>query len=92
MVTKKVQSVESVELGEDVQEVAGESYWKIQSMDFLFLELSLGLILYPGSYAYITGSQKDQLPEYALSMVALSPITEKEYQAKIGSQGILGLG
>jgi len=89
MVAKKV---ELVELGEDAQEVSGESYWKIQSMDFLFLELSLGLILYPGSYAYITGSQKDKLPEYAVSMVTLSRITEKEYQAKIGSQGILGLG
>lgn len=89
MVAKKV---ESVELGEDVQEAAGGGYWKIQSMDFLFLELSLGLILYPGSYAYITGSQKDMLPEYALGMVTLSQITEKEYQAKIGEQGILGLG
>lgn len=91
MVAKKV-DVESVELGGEVQEASGESYWKIQSMDVLFLEISLGLILYPGSYAYITGSQKNRLPEYARSMVTLSEITEKEYQSKIGSQGILGLG
>jgi hypothetical protein len=73
-------------------EESGTGYWKIQSMDYLFLEVSLGLILYPGSYAYITDEQAKQIPEYAKKMVNLSEITEKEYRSKIGSQGILGLG
>jgi hypothetical protein len=90
MVAKKMQ----VETEGDVTVISEvtETYWKITSMDFLFLEMSLGLILYPGSYAYITGTQKDALPEYSLQMVQLSEITEKEYQDKIGGQGLLGLG
>jgi hypothetical protein len=71
---------------------SGTGYWKIQSMDFLFLEVSLGLVLYPGSYAYITDEQAKQIPEYAKTMVSLSEITEQDYQSKIGSQGMLGLG
>ncbi len=88
MVAKK--SEVEVEIGS--LDEPGTGYWLIQSMDFLFLELSLGLILYPGSYAYITDEQKKQIPEYAKKMVNLSEISEEEYLAKIGSQGILGLG
>lgn len=87
MVTKKSESVEVGTLNE-----SGVGYWKIQSMDFLFLEVSLGLILYPGSYAYITDEQTQQIPPYAKKMVSLSEISEKEYNAKIEDQGILGLG
>lgn len=67
-------------------------YWKIQSMDFLFLEVSLGLILYPNSFAYLTDEQSKQIPAYTKKMVVLSPISEDEYLSKIESQGILGLG
>lgn len=88
MVAKK--SEVEVEIGS--LDEPGTGYWKIQSMDFLFLELSLGLILYPGSYAYITDQQAKQIPKYAEKMVILSEITEKEYLAKIGNQGMLGLG
>jgi hypothetical protein len=88
MVAKK--SEVEVEIG--TLNESGAGYWKIQSMDFLFLEVSLGLILYPGSYAYITNEQAKQIPAYAKKMVTLSEVSEKEYLAKIGSQGILGLG
>jgi len=88
MVTKK--SEVEVEIG--TLNESGTGYWKIQSMDYLFLEVSLGLLLYPNSYAYITDEQVTKIPEYAKKMVTLSEITEKEYLAKIGSQGILGLG
>jgi hypothetical protein len=88
MVAKK--SEVEVEIG--TLNESGAGYWKIQSMDFLFLEVSLGLILYPGSYAYITDAQAKQIPAYAKNMVNLSEISEKEYQSKISSQGILGLG
>jgi hypothetical protein len=70
----------------------GPKFWKIQSLDFLFLEVSLGLILYPGAFAYITDEQKKQLSKFSESMVTFDEITEKEYKAKIGGQGLLGLG
>lgn len=69
-----------------------KGYWKIQSQGFLFLELSLGLILYPGAYAYITQEQKDQLPPHAINMVQFAEVDADEYNAKIGKQGLLGLG
>jgi hypothetical protein len=70
----------------------GTKYWKIQSLGFLFLEVSLGLILYPGAYAYITDAQKNMLSEFSESMVTFEEITEKEYKNKIDKQGLLGLG
>jgi hypothetical protein len=74
-----------------VIETVKESFWKITSMDFLFLEISLGLILYPGVSAYITGTQKDSLPSYSQAMLKFSEVDAKEYREKIKSQGILGV-
>lgn len=70
----------------------GLKYWKIQSNDWLFMEVALGLIMFPGTYAYITEEQKESLPEYSLAMLTISEITPEEYQAKIGQQGLMGLG
>jgi hypothetical protein len=93
MVARKVEvELQSEDQGTESSVKDQASFWKIQSMDFLFMEVAIGLILYPGSYAYITGEQKSALPDYALSMIVLSEITEKEYRSKIGSQGLLGLG
>jgi hypothetical protein len=74
-----------------VTETVTESYWKITSMDFLFLEISLGLILYPGVSAYITGLQKDGLPGYSRAMLKFTEVDAKEYREKIKGQGILGV-
>lgn len=66
-------------------------YMLVTADQFIYVDPSLNVVLYPGVSAVMPGDQYRSLPEWTQSLLTSKAITESEFNTLFKKSGVMGI-